>query len=100
MKNDSNDIPTHTMNEVAKFLDLGIGRNNLFKILREKGVLDRYNEPYQRYIDQRYFKVVYKQRVNHFRDDTVTLVTYEGIEFIKKIITEITNLSSNKTVNL
>jgi anti-repressor protein len=99
MKDDANDIPTHTMNEVAKFLNLGIGRNKLFKLLREKGVLDRDNYPYQSYIKQDYFRVVFKQRENHFRDDNVTLVTNKGIEFIKKIVMDASNLSSNNTEN-
>ena len=97
MKNDSNDMPTHTMNDVAKFLNLGIGRNKLFKLLREKGVLDRYNDPYHRYVVQDYFKVVFKQRANHFRDDNVTLVTNKGIELIRRIVTEASSLSSDNT---
>ena len=41
-----------SMNEVAKVLNIkGYGRNNLFEFLRENKVLDRWNVPYQRYVD-------------------------------------------------
>ena len=41
-----------SMNDVAKVLNFkGYGRNKLFEFLRSKGILDRYNVPYQRYVD-------------------------------------------------
>lgn len=41
-----------SMNEVSKVLGIkGYGRNNLFEFLRNNGILDRWNVPYQRYID-------------------------------------------------
>lgn len=41
-----------SMNEVAKVLNVkGYGRNNLFEFLRDNKVLDRWNIPYQRYVD-------------------------------------------------
>lgn len=46
------------MKEVAKLLDMGIGRNNLFKFLREQKVLDKHNQPYQLYVDKRWFKII------------------------------------------
>ncbi len=49
---------TVEMKEVAKLLNMGIGRNNLFKILREKKILDRNNQPYQQYVDLGYFRIV------------------------------------------
>ena len=48
-----------SMNEVSKVLAIkGYGRNNLFEFLRDRGVLDRYNVPYQRYVDAGYFRVI------------------------------------------
>lgn len=51
-----------SMNEMAKLAaknGIKIGRNRLFKLLREKGILDDRNVPYQRYIEgQPWFEVV------------------------------------------
>ena len=47
---------TIEMKDVAKILDMGIGRNNLFKFLREHKVVDGRNVPYQLYVDKRWFK--------------------------------------------
>ena len=38
-----------SMADVAKTLDMGIGRNKLFAFLRDKGILDKDNHPYQKY---------------------------------------------------
>lgn len=46
------------MKDVAKVLDMGIGRNNLFKFLIEHKVLDRHKHPYQLYVDKRWFKSI------------------------------------------
>ena len=45
------------MADVAKTLDMGMGRNKLFKFLRNKQILDSYNRPYQRFVDAGYFKL-------------------------------------------
>lgn len=48
-----------SMNEVAKVLAIkGYGRNNLFEFLRNEKILDRYNVPYQRYVDLGWFRVI------------------------------------------
>ena len=48
-----------SMNEVAKVLSIkGYGRNNLFEFLRNEGILDRFNVPYQRYVDCGWFRVI------------------------------------------
>lgn len=50
-----------SMNDIAKLAaknGIKIGRNRLFKLLREKGILDERNVPYQRYIEaQPWFEV-------------------------------------------
>lgn len=58
---------TVEMKDVAKLLDMGIGRNNLFRFLREHKVVDARNVPYQLYVDKRWFKSI----PVHF-DDPVT----------------------------
>jgi anti-repressor protein len=47
-----------SMADVAKVLDMGIGRNKLYKLLRDRGILQDTNVPYQRFVDAGYFKLV------------------------------------------
>ena len=80
------------MGEVAKLLKFKnfngkhIGRNILFNILRDNNVLDKYNQPYQKYINQGYFEV--KQTFNAFTGEPfyTTLVTSKGIDYILKLL--------------
>ena len=46
------------LGDVAKILDMGIGRNKLFEFLRQKNILTYDNRPYQKYIDAGYFRVI------------------------------------------
>lgn len=72
-----------TISKVAKALDIeGIGRNNLFSILRNKEVLRSNNEPYQRYVNDGYFKVVANSK-NGIKF-TQTLVTAKGMSWIRR----------------
>ena len=80
------------MGEVAKLLKFKnfngkpIGRNILFNVLRDNNVLDKYNQPYQKYINQGYFEV--KQTFNSFTGEPfyTTLVTSKGIDYIFKLL--------------
>ena len=75
---------------VAKVLNVkGYGRNNLFKFLREKGILDRLNKPKQRYIDAGYFRILENSYctpdgITHIKIKTV--VYQKGLDFIRKIL--------------
>ena len=80
-----------SMADVAKILDMGIGRNKLFAILREKRILQPDNKPYQRYIDQGYFRLVEEK---YDKSDGVgiyykTVVKQKGIDFIRKTLEEL-----------
>ena len=72
--------------DVAKILDVGIGRNKLFEFLRQKNILTSDNRPYQRYIDSGYFRVIeQKYEVNgEVRINIKTLVFQKGIDWIRK----------------
>jgi len=75
-----------TFDEVAK--TLGTGRNKLFKKLRDNDakVLMKGNIPYQKYIDQGYFRVI-QQAFQKGDKDAVspkTLITGKGFTWIKK----------------
>lgn len=75
-----------SIGEVAKVLDMGIGQNKLFAFLRDRGILQPDNTPYQRYIDQGYFRVIeQKYQVNgETRINIKTLVFQKGVDYIRK----------------
>ena len=75
---------------VAKNLDLPFGRNILFEKLRQHGILNKENIPYQNYVDAGYFKVKQMNFVD--KKDRVyvkfqTRVTDKGLKWIKTNIT-------------
>lgn len=79
------------MGDVAKVLDMGIGRNQLFKCLRDKGVLQHDNVPYQTYVDRGYFRVIeqrYSKPDGSVGINVKTLVYQRGVDFIRKMVAE------------
>lgn len=74
--------------QAAKILNLGYGRNTLFKKLRELKILDQYNLPYQKYIDRGYFRVVQvaKEVKGKVRIYPKTVVYQKGLDFIRKVV--------------
>lgn len=81
------------MGQVAKVLNYPkIGRNKLFEILRDNGILQQNNQPYQKYIDCGYFRVVeqkYEARPGEIRINIKTLVFQKGIDYIRKILEKV-----------
>ena len=77
-----------SMADVAKVLDRGIGRNRLFKLLRDKGILQSNNVPYQRFVDAGYFKVVENSYMagDNAIVSTVTYVKQKGVDYIRKLL--------------
>lgn len=83
-----------SMDEVAKLLDMGMGRNQLFEFLRCEGLLMSNNVPYQRYIDQGLFRVVeqhWTDRAGEVHVSVKTLVHQKGVERIAKLIEKMVN---------
>lgn len=78
------------MGQVAKVLNYPkIGRNKLFEILRDNGILQQNNQPYQTYIDRGYFRVVeqkFEPTPGEIRINIKTLVFQKGIDYIRKIL--------------
>lgn len=76
--------------KVAKVLNYpGVGRNKLFEILRDKGVLMRNNIPYQKYIDNGCFRTVeqkYSIPTGETRISIKTLVYQKGVDYIRKVL--------------
>jgi len=80
------------MGHVAKVLGIrGMGRNNLFSLLRDKKIFDRNNIPYQQYVDLGYFRVLeqkYSVPNGETKINIKTMVFQKGIDFIRKNIKE------------
>lgn len=80
------------MATVAKVLNMGIGRNNLFEILRNNKILQGNNQPMQRYIDLGWFRVIETQFTKKSGDICInfkTIVYQKGIEGIRKLLTSL-----------
>lgn len=81
---------TIDMRTVATVLNMGIGRNKIFEVLRDKRVLDRKNMPYQKYIDLGYFRTVETQYTKSDGTNCInikTVVFQKGLDFILKTLT-------------
>jgi len=67
-----------------------IGRNTLFKTLRDIGILSssdsNWNLPYRQFIDQGYFQV--KAKETPVGMTSVTLVTGKGLQYIQRKVME------------
>lgn len=68
---------------LSKELDRHIGRNTLFKILREAGYLNKHNEPYSQYRD--YFETQKVERAYGY-STKMTLVKPKGMDLIRQLI--------------
>ena len=83
----SND--TIDMKEVAKILNIkNVGRNKLFEILRAKEILDKSNQPYQKYVDRGYFRVIesrFTLPTGEVKISLKTVVFQKGLDFIRGI---------------
>jgi anti-repressor protein len=84
----------------AKAMNLGYGRNTLFIKCKELGILDRSNQPYQKYVDAGYFVVVETSWVHPKTGDkqlsTKTLITAKGQQFLlKKLNQELGLMEAN-----
>ena len=78
-----------SIGEVAKTLNMGIGRNRLFEILRNKSILQADNIPYQKYIDAGYFRVIeqkYTRPDGETHISLKTLVYQKGLNYIRRVV--------------
>lgn len=75
------------MKDAANALHMGIGRNNLFKFLREQKILTENNRPYQQYIDRGYFRVIEQKYDKGYGETGInikTVVFQKGVDYIRK----------------
>jgi len=81
----------YTMSQAAKIIHYPkMGRTKLFRFLREQNVLSKDNEPYQRYANNKCFKLVQKEIYNGhgsiIRCPAVPLISNKGINLTKKLL--------------
>lgn len=82
---------TIDMASVAKVLDMGIGRNNLFELLRKENILRRNNEPYQTYVDRGFFRQIeskFTMADGSIRISIKTVVYQKGVSMIRELLTK------------
>lgn len=83
---------TIDVGEAAKILNIkGIGRNNLFELLRQKNILRDNNQPYQKYVDAGYFRIIESRYVLPTGETKISLKTVvfqKGLDFIRKTVAE------------
>jgi anti-repressor protein len=72
----------------AKVLNCGMGQNKLFAFLRERNILMANNEPYQKYIDEGWFRCI--EAKYHVRGETriyiKTVIFQKGMQKISEMI--------------
>lgn len=76
----------------AKILAIkGMGRNKLFELLREKGVLRQNNEPYQKFVDAGLLRVIetsFQATDGSTHINRKTVVFQKGLDYIRKVVTQ------------
>ena len=83
---------TIDIGQAAKVLNVGYGRNRLFEILREKNILQNNNQPYQKYIDAGYFRVIESKYIKpdgSIHISLKTVVYQKGLDYIRKIVSKL-----------
>ena len=90
--NGNNCYNVGTFAKIINTKNNNLGRNNLFKWLKENKILMNTNIPYQNMIE--YFKVISVENKWTSRIDNKTLITPKGIKYIYKRL-----LKDNKVIN-
>ena len=78
-----------SMDRVAKTLNMGIGRNKLFELLRNENILMRNNTPYQKYVDNGWFRCIESKFSKPNGDVCInvkTVVLQKGVDAIRRIV--------------
>lgn len=79
------------MKDCANVLHMGIGRNKLFKFLRDQKILTESNRPYQEFVDRGYFRTVEQKFDRGYGEvgiNVKTLVFQKGVDYIRKRLAE------------
>jgi phage antirepressor YoqD-like protein len=70
----------YTFKEAATIINKkGLGQNNLFKLLREKGILDKWNHPTEEFEQKSFFKIIENKHLT-------PLISSYGINYVIKYL--------------
>ena len=81
----------YKIDEAAKELNLGFGRNTLYAILKNLKIVNEHNAPADEYVENGYLilKVPVLPPNKNFRNHPVTLVNGDkGLNFIREVVEE------------
>ena len=85
-----NDVQKYSLYQTSRMLNIKyIGRNKIYKILREKGIVDKLNRSYSKYIDEVLLDFAEPPESDSsgiFRPPVTIVVGDKGLEFTRKII--------------
>lgn len=73
--------------DVARVMNIGVGRNTLFRWMRQDGMLMQNNQPYQSFIDRGYFRTIeskYTLPTGETKVSIKTLVYQKGVNYLLK----------------
>ena len=86
---------TIPMGQVAKVLNIkNLGRNKLFRILKDLKILQENRDPYQEYINRGYFRIIeqkYTKPNGRLGISFKTIVYQKGLDYILKRVKEVIN---------
>lgn len=80
------------MAQVAKVLNMGVGRNRLFAILRDNNILTQRNAPMQQYVDNGWLRCVESHYTKPNGDTCInikTVVFQKGLDGIRKLLNKL-----------
>lgn len=87
LKNNKMETNTnYTMSQVARLINGGLGRNKLLALLKENKIITMDNTPFREYVLKGYFieySKTYLTQYYTFKQHSLTLVTEEGLEWLK-----------------
>lgn len=97
MNSENNIIKTYSMGHAAQMLNCGLGRNQLYELLKANYIIQSDNTPFIQYIRKGYFQEYsksYKTKYNTFKFHRLTLVTEEGMKWLRQFVSDKLNLVS------
>jgi phage antirepressor YoqD-like protein len=82
---------TYNLGEASKVLNCGLGRNKLYEFLKGNGIIRSDNTPAIEYVSKGYLQRYTKACITKFgtfKQYPMTLVTEEGIDWLRQLIIE------------
>ncbi|HCE56626.1 MAG TPA: hypothetical protein DER09_02240 [Prolixibacteraceae bacterium] len=81
------------MKSVSKILGYKFGYKTLYRILRERNLIDQYNIAFDEYIAEGYFVSDYHEMPNGYKHFQTYVLGQRGLEFIKKTVDAYLNIN-------